>query len=73
MPLFRVKLIRHDTRFRNSFLRCIGIYGRTQSTIRMWEFEAKDEVEVRKFYNEAKERNLPHVRGFELCSIEEIN
>jgi hypothetical protein len=36
---------------------------------RVWEFEAKDEAEVRRLYNEAKAADHENVRGFDLHSI----
>jgi hypothetical protein len=39
---------------------------------RTFEFDAKDEAEVRRLYTEAQKQRLPNVVGFDLCSITEI-
>jgi hypothetical protein len=39
---------------------------------RVWEFDAKDEAEVRRYYDEAKAEDLDQVRGFSLTNIEEV-
>jgi len=41
-------------------------------SVRRWEFEAKDEAEVRKLYQEAKKQKISGVIGYELSSITEI-
>jgi hypothetical protein len=40
---------------------------------RVWEFEAKDEADVRRLYNEAKAANVENVRGFDLHSITQLD
>lgn len=53
---------------------CLIDMGDTVSvSVREWEMEAKDESEVRKFYEDACKRDLPNVRGYNLRSIERID
>lgn len=76
MPLFRVELDRvihtPGERDHNPFLRDIWNLPPVHRTVRSWEFEAKDEAEVRKLLKEAIAQNLPNVRGFNLRCITEI-
>lgn len=76
MPLFRVELDRVDRlageRDHNPFLRDIWSLPPVHKTVRSWEFEAKNEAEVRKLLKEAYEQNLPNVRGFNLRSITRV-
>lgn len=41
--------------------------------VRTWEFEAKDECEVRKLFEEAKQSGEPKLLGMKLRAIENIS
>lgn len=41
----------------------------SQSRVRVWEFEAKDEADARRLFKEAQDMDLPNVRGFTLRSV----
>lgn len=41
-------------------------------SIRVFEFEAKDETEVRRLFEEAKAADIAEVRGYSLRLIEQI-
>lgn len=74
MPTYRVELVRHVPLVdmpRNPFLASIDVLKPIpcSTTARVWEFEAKNEREVRRLLKEAFEQNLPNVRGFHLGSI----
>lgn len=74
--LFRVTLRRWDHMkdeglFFNPF-RVRDIWRTRPCTERVWEFEARDEAQVRAFYEDAKKKNLPNVHGFDLIRIEKI-
>jgi len=57
----------------NPFLRGMpGDGARVNMAVRMWEFEASDEAEVRKLLQEAYDTDIPGVRGFTLRSIEQL-
>lgn len=78
MSMYRVTL-RSDTPVRRSDGREINpfrirdIFGvRAMRNYRIWEFEAADEAEVRRLYDEAKREDLPNVRGYSLASIEKL-
>jgi hypothetical protein len=47
----------------------IDLSRTSRSLVRSWEFEAKDEAEVRRLFKEAQEQKLPNVVGFRLRSI----
>lgn len=51
----------------------VSIDATSRVACRVWEFEAKDEAEVRKLFKEAQDQNLPNVRGFTLRSIERVD
>ena len=73
MPKFKVELERpapSEGQTRNPFVG--GICGNITMSIRSWEFEAKDEAEVRRLLDEAIAQNIPNVRGYRLRSIQEI-
>jgi hypothetical protein len=73
MPIFRVKIEKpvQSSRMRNPF-RPISMNSKINTYVRVWEFEAKDEAEVRMYFEEAKKADLPNVKGYELKSIEQI-
>ena len=74
MPMFKVEL---DRRIfapgeipRNPFLAGMPQLGATHEvSVRAWEFEAKDEKEVRRLLDQAYKQDLPNVRGYKLRSI----
>lgn len=74
MAKFKVQLQRTVDGIRNPF-RClhIGRHEAVRVNVREWEFEAKDEAHVRKFYNEAVAQDLDNVRGYHIRSIEKIS
>lgn len=77
MPKFKVTLrqwhhMRTEGPFFNPF-RARDIFRKRPCTHRVWQFEAKDEAEVRRFYDEAKAANHENVRGFDLIRIEQIS
>jgi hypothetical protein len=73
MPKFRVELKEdHPVGKHGQPLNPFAIrdpFHAARRRFRVWEFEAKDEAEVRALYNDAKARDLENVRGFELHSI----
>jgi hypothetical protein len=72
MPKFRVKIEKPiNGRGHNPF-KPVNINQRIKASIRVFEFEAKDEDEVKKYFYEAKAADLPNVRGYKLRSIERI-
>jgi hypothetical protein len=76
MPLYRVKLVRRvplDPIKGNPFLLAIDVLKPVpcRATYRQWEFEAKNEAEVRRWLKAAQKQRLANVLGFELESIEE--
>lgn len=56
-------------RTRNPFIPLSILANTNSPNLRIWEFEAKDEEEVRRLYNEAKASGLPLVQGFQLHEI----
>lgn len=77
MPMFRVELDRRifsaGERPRNPFLGGIPAPGmRHDMSVRVWEFEAIDEDDVRRYLQEAYDQDLPEVRGYRLRSIAEV-
>jgi hypothetical protein len=78
MPRFRVELHRrirdnYHSPEPNPFLAPIPAPGRTNSmSVRSWEFEAKDEDEVRKLLQEAHDKGIANVQGYSLRSIERL-
>lgn len=57
----------------NPFLAPLPAPGKTATmSVREWEFEAKDEAEVRRLLDEARERDVAAVRGYSLRSIERL-
>lgn len=65
-----------DSTFRNPFLAfrtAEAFEGATSKVlVRTWEFDAKDEQEVRRLFEEAKREREPQVQGMSIRSIEEI-
>ena len=47
-------------------------FRKVKHKIRVWEFHAADEHEVRRLYQEAKDADFDNVRGFEISLIERI-
>jgi hypothetical protein len=75
VPKFRVELERPAPRefFRNPFRAPMPSVGATiPMRVRSWEFEAKDEAEVRRLLQEAQDQDIDNVRGFRLRSITQI-
>lgn len=77
MPMWRVELDRRllspGEHARNPFLGGIPAPGTTVTmSVRAWEFEAKDEAEVRAILDSARAADLPAVRGYKLRSIQRI-
>lgn len=77
MPMFKVELERRIFGYgegnRNPFLGGMPTPGKTvDMSIRSWEFEAKDEAEVRALLAEAKSKDLGNVRGYHLRSIVQL-
>jgi hypothetical protein len=75
MPLYRVTLARIESlekTSRNPF--CLGIDVlkpvRCRVTTRVWEFEARSERAVRRFFKQAVDQRLPNVVGYNIQSIE---
>lgn len=50
----------------------ISMSARSRSLVRVWEFDAKDEAEVRRLFKEAQDQDAPYVRGFTMRSVEQI-
>lgn len=76
MPMFKVALHRrlrdsYDTMPEpNPFLGGLPPDGKTvQMHVREWEFEARDEAEVRRLLQEAYDADVPGVRGYSLRQI----
>jgi len=72
MPLYRVTISKPKPKWKNPFLqlRVPERDDKHEVIAREWEFEAKDEDEVRKLFWEAKDH--PNVKGFELRSIKKL-
>ena len=79
MPKFRVELqrcVESGVPGRNPFrvqLSNMSLDSKSTYSVRSWEIDAKSEKEVRKFYKEAVEQNLPNVRGYTIRSIVAID
>lgn len=75
MAMYRVTIIKHGKlpEGTNPFRANIYAMGMSPSVERSWEFEADDEAEVRRLFNEAQDAGIPHVVGFELANITEIS
>lgn len=50
-----------------------NLHDTVEVAARVWEFEAKDEDEVRALFKEAQDKKLPYVRGFNLHRIERLD
>lgn len=77
MAKFRVELHRRihrpGERAVNPFLAPMPAPGqRSMMNVRSWEFEAKDEAEVRRLLEIAYERKYANVVGYTLRSIERL-
>jgi hypothetical protein len=75
-PWFRVTLRQwHHMRDGSTYnpFRARDIWRKRPCTHRIWEFQAKNEAEVRRLYQEAKDAKLPEIHGFDLLSIEAID
>jgi hypothetical protein len=76
MRRYRVTLEKVLGDWRNPFLAfktAESFEGATcQVLTRTWEFEAKDEQEVRRLFEEAKREGIEQVRGMRIRSIEQI-
>jgi hypothetical protein len=78
MPRFKVALHRrirenYHSPEPNPFLAPIPAPGVVHSmSIREWEFDAKDEDEVRRLLEEAREQGVANVAGYHLRSIERV-
>jgi hypothetical protein len=74
VPKYRVELRedhvigKHDQPINPFHIRDL-LNHRARRRARIWEFEAKDEDEVRRYYREAKAADLEGVRGFDLYSV----
>jgi hypothetical protein len=65
---FEVKLERKEPICGNPFR--AGLVWETRKVeVRTFQMDCESEEEVRRFFKEAKEQDLPNVRGFELRSI----
>ena len=56
----------------NPFLRTIDLGTTIPVSVRVWEFEAENEAEVRAYYEEAISLDLPYIRGYTLRDIQPI-
>lgn len=75
MPLFKVELEKIKIPYpqrRNPFYPG-AIHGTTEVEIRRWEMNAKDEDEIKKFYQEAFDANHPNVKGYCIRSISRVS
>lgn len=78
MPTYQVTLQRRTwltDRPHNPFLCRIGDGSGAPSsytTVREWTFKARSEKHVRELYQEAKDKHLDQVIGFELVGIKKI-
>lgn len=78
MKRFRVSLEKclPDPTIRNPFLAfrtAESFEGATVKVlVRTWEFEAEDEQEVRRLFDEAKQDGVSQVQGMHIRSIDEI-
>lgn len=76
MKRFRVSVEKVMSDMRNPFLAfktAESFEGATTKVlVRTWEFEAKDEQEVRKLFAEAKQQGIEGVKGMRIRSIQEI-
>jgi hypothetical protein len=57
---------------RNPFLTGIDNFPKVITTTRVWEFDAKDESEVRKHWRAAQSQGMANVAGFTLGRIEKV-
>ncbi len=69
--MFHVTISRLKNPPRNPFV-AGSILRREETLVREWEMDCESEDEVRQFFRDAKEQDLPNVRGFQLRSIEPI-
>jgi hypothetical protein len=70
MPLYRVTLKEvKDREWPFNPFKVRDIFAASRVRCRVWEIEAKDEAEVRSYYDEAKRDGLENVRGYVLDSI----
>lgn len=80
MPLFKVIAERctgcssRDGHFNPFLVRDIFSPGlpKVQYNVREWEFEAKDEDEVRQLFKDAQDAEIANVKGYTLQSIEQV-
>lgn len=74
MPLFKVTLEcsmpKHGPMW-NPF-HPNAMMGTTRVALRSWEFEAADEAEVERLYQEAMQAKLPQVVGFAIRNIQRV-
>ncbi len=70
---FKVTCAKPLAEHRNPFL-VKDIFGQPPTKIlcRTWEFDAKDETEVRRLFKEAQDGGEPQVQGFSIRTIEDI-
>lgn len=77
MKRYRVSLEKVLSDMRNPFLAfktAESFEGATTKVlVRTWEFEAKNEQEVRRLFAEAQQAGIEHVKGMRIRSIEEIS
>jgi hypothetical protein len=74
MPLYRVTLNRwHPLPDGTNPFKIRDVFRKRPCTERVWEFEAADEDEVRRYYDDAKKQGIPDVIGFDLARIEQIS
>jgi len=73
MKCFRVELQKSlpNPEIRNPFLIPIECFGDCKVLVRVWEFEAEDETEVRRLYEKALSIGEPQVQGMAIRSIRE--
>lgn len=75
MPMFRVTLDRvaaNQDLPRNPFFCRIEHMPPVRRLCRTWEFEAKDEADVRRLLDEARAAGVDNVRGFSLRQIARV-
>jgi hypothetical protein len=74
MPTFKVTLVRwhRPERELNPFLIHNVFSIKRPCTERVWEFEAADEAEVRRLFDEARAAGYDNVLGFDLARIEQV-
>ena len=69
---FIVECVRKEPVSGNPFR--AGLVWETRKVeVRKWEMDCVSEEEVRRFFKEAKEQDLPNVRGFELSSVTPVS